>query len=117
MRCPRQNEMFSAFRDKEYDDLYARGRCGYCGSMNPDEFMARLEAGTIRVTGTDKNYKLYVENLGGEPLEAIKFYFQHLSIEQQDRFIQLHNEKKINYDSFGLYVTPFFCTRNTQTQQ
>jgi hypothetical protein len=36
--------------------------CDYCGSLHQDAFMERLEAGTISISGTDKNYKVYVEN-------------------------------------------------------
>lgn len=48
-----------------------------------------------------------------EPRGAVrhaKFYFQHLSREQQDRFIELHNEKRLRIGYPGrFYVRPFFC--------
>lgn len=43
------------------------GTCDYCGSLMPDAFMERLEAGTIKLGPTDKNYKVYVDNVGGKP--------------------------------------------------
>lgn len=39
-----------------------------------------------------------------------KFYYQHLSAEQQDEFIALHNERRMNVGYPGrLYVPPFFA--------
>lgn len=50
-----------------YEDHYREdGTCSYCGSMNPDTFMQRLLAGDIEVGPTDKSYKVYVRNRGGE---------------------------------------------------
>lgn len=85
--------------------------CSYCGSLNPDAFMVRLEAGDITLDPTDKDYKVYVANAGGPDLRgAIKFYFQHLSADQRARFIELHNERKLNMGPPGhFYVAPFFC--------
>lgn len=40
--------------------------CSWCGSLHQDEFMRRLEAGDIEVGPTDKSYKVYVRNVGGE---------------------------------------------------
>jgi hypothetical protein len=112
--------------------------------------MARLEVGDIKLGSTDKNYKVYVENAGGEQFKqsyrncpndkemigaagnkymtwscegpetcthwvtreigTTKFYFQHLSLPQQDRFIELLNEKKVKFQGgIGFYVLPFFC--------
>ena len=115
--------------------------------------MARLEAGVVQLGSTDKNYKVYVENDGGEQFKQTyrncprdeervgtngnkymvssckgpttcthwvtrevsetKFYFQHLSAEQQSRFIELYNQKRIKFQGgCGFYVLPFFCGRN-----
>jgi hypothetical protein len=80
--------------------------CSYCGSLNGDILMARIEAGTIFLEGSDKNYKVYIKATdGSEPLKAIKFYFQHLSEEQMKRFVELWNEKCIKH---SLYVMPYF---------
>lgn len=91
---------------------WADNSCSYCGSLNPDWLMGRLEAGDVRLGTTDKNYKVYVENDGGEPIivrGAAKFYFQHLSQEQMRRFVDLYNEKRIKFQGdFGFYVLPYF---------
>lgn len=43
------------------------GTCDFCGSLQPDIFMARLEAGDVELVPTDKSYKVYVRNIGGQP--------------------------------------------------
>lgn len=111
--------------------------CSYCGSLNPDTFMARLEAGDVELSPTDKNYKVYIRNVGGEvfkqtyrkcPVDATctgpddcthwvtreraraKFYFQHLSNDQKTRFVELYNQRKLQFvDDYGFYVLPYFC--------
>lgn len=111
--------------------------CSYCGSLNPDYLMQRLEAGDVEITPTDKSYKIYVKNNGGDPLmqhfrecpqvsdctgphdcthwvtreaSSEKFYFQHLNPEQRVRFIELYNDKKLHLGYPGhFYVVPFFC--------
>lgn len=55
--CPRN------LSDKPYsfDPLWPEdGTCHYCGSLLPETFVACLEAGTIKLTPTDKVYKVYV---------------------------------------------------------
>jgi hypothetical protein len=136
--CPRRRESHLQWPGP---DMWHGGQCcSYCGSLNPDVFMARLEAGTIELGPTDKNYKVYVENRGGEPFATVhrqcppgqhcdgpdvcdhwvreerghaKFYFEHLSEEQRRRFIELLNERKpvIGYPGH-FYVLPFFCRRD-----
>jgi len=69
-QCPRRAEShfgsLPAFaRDNDYDP--SDDSCRYCGSLNPDTFMARVEAGDVKLGSTDKNYKVYVENAGGNP--------------------------------------------------
>jgi hypothetical protein len=115
--------------------------CTFCGSLNPDVFMARLEKGDVSLTPTDKSYKVYIRNEGGEQFKQsfrdcysqspdrkptcagpddcphwvtreigdTKFYFEHLSPEQQLRFLALLNERKLrlNYPGF-FYRLPFF---------
>lgn len=45
------------------------------------------------------------------PLDRVKFYFQHLSEEEMQRFIDLYNARKIKLDHPGhFYVKPFFMT-------
>lgn len=124
---------------RDLDDWREDDTCSYCGSLNPEVLMARLEAGDVELGPTDKSYKVYVRNDGGStfkqtfrdcPRDAIcsgpqdcthwvtrdrdetKFYFYHLSPEQQARFIELYNEHKIKLGIPGhFYVLPFFCQR------
>lgn len=83
------------------------GTCSYCGSLSPARFFEAVEAG-LAVTPTDKNYKAYVPDApGGSPTG--KFYFQHLSDEDKNRFIDLYNAKKMKIGIPGyFYVTPYF---------
>lgn len=67
--CPRRDEVPAVFRKPEHDTWREDGSCSYCGSMNPDTLMERLRAGTVILEPTDKNYKLYVRNEGGEPFK------------------------------------------------
>ena len=135
--CGRRNDLF-AYRGNEKDADYWRddNSCSYCGSLNPDEFMSRVEAGDVTLTPTDKNYKVYIENDGGESFKqtyrdcpqgtpphmpdecshwvtqlrnGAKFYFQHLTDEQKQRFVNLYNQSKIKLDYPGyFYRMPFF---------
>jgi len=106
--------------------------------------MARLEAGDIELGPTDKSYKVYVHNLGGEQFkqsyridepskpgeimkdpmdqshwvwetrlrDECKFYFQHLSDEQRQRFVELLNDKKLKLSYPGyFYRMPFFIEK------
>lgn len=101
--------------------------------------MLRCEAGDVELGPTDKNYKVYVENKGGDAfaqtyrdcprdapctgpedcthwvtrsMDHTKFYFQHLDAEQRRRFIELLNDGKLNIGDPGhFYVTPFFAQR------
>jgi hypothetical protein len=80
-------------------------KCSYCGSMDPAIFMQHIEEGG-EITPTDKPYKVYVERCGQ------KFYFEHLSQEQQTRFIELLNQRKLKIAHPGhFYVLPFFIAR------
>lgn len=115
MQCPRRSEggagSHPAFQRD--DDTGPDGRCLFCGSLDAAEFMQRCEDGTVLLGSTDKSYKVYVRPVkGGTPLASIKFYFQHLSPEQQSRFIELHNEKRLVFEmGHGFYVTPFFAQK------
>jgi len=127
-KCGHPNYKFTIFGDAAI--------CGKCGSFNPDTLMERLEAGTVEVGPTDKSYKIYLRNNGGVEFKQSyracppdssctgpedcthwvtketsmdKFYFQHFSEEQQTRFIELLNEKKLKIGMPGyFYVHPFF---------
>lgn len=91
------------------DSWSQRGTCSYCGSLSPELILKRCAAGDVELTPTDKNYKVYVDNAGGEPLDGIKFYFQHFTREQCIGFIDLLNAQKLRLKTPGyFYVKPFF---------
>jgi hypothetical protein len=101
--------------------------CSYCGSLHPDIFMERLEAGDVTLSPTDKSYKVYVSADAGsvkfkqsyrgdgdpggcDPTKWVwtvrevpqtKFYFQHLSDSQRTRFVELLNAKKLKLERIG----------------
>lgn len=117
MNCPRRAEGGVATRVFPGPDAWRdNDTCSYCGSLNPDEFMRMVEAGECVLGTTDKNYKVYVE---GTPRGFTKFYFYHLSPEQQERFVQLYNEKKLRFHPvqdqpgkfWDFYRLPFFMRR------
>ena len=95
--------------------------------------LLRLRAGNVELRPTDKNYKVYLHNLGGEkfkckykiPKQGVlgevtyewtidesdhsKFYFQHFSKEQQLEFIGLLSSEKLKFGYPGyFYRLPFF---------
>ena len=137
--CPRQVQEATLQVQIDHVSKWAEDdHCNYCGALNNDTFMARLEAGDILLSGTDKNYKVYVKNNDGKQFlqsfrncpqgsnckgpddcahwvtretDHTKFYFQHLTVEQRQRFVELYNERKIKYEKHGeLYFWPFFMT-------
>ena len=111
VQCPRMAEAPRSFRvhDRKFYVL-SNGKCGYCNSLMQDEFMALLEAGTIQLGATDKNYKVYVH--GHPKLSFCKFYFQHLTEDQKKRFVVLLNERKIKFQGdIAFYILPFFMER------
>ena len=134
--CGRRANPFSPGHGAEKLDTWLEdGSCSYCGSLNGDEFMARLRAGDVELGPTDKSYKVYVNNKGGaafkqtyrtdddrtgdrtkwvwvtREIEHTKFYFQHLSPLQQTEFVELYNEGQIKLGFPGYFYTlPYFCT-------
>lgn len=122
--CPRASENgdLSMFQPPFNGEMVWREdhTCSYCGSLDPALVMARLEAGDVFLATTDKNYKAYLRNDGGENLASPsgKFYFQHLSAEQQMRFVDLVNAKKIKFASdLGFSVLPYFMISAGQVAQ
>lgn len=137
--CPRrvENPIANTRYPPEKDHWHPDNSCSYCGSLNPDVFMSRLEAGDVKLIPTDKRYKAYLRNTTGEPFKQhyrdcpkdatckgpddcthwvtretseTKFYFQHLSEPQIHRLIELVNQKKINFAEPGyFYVLPYFA--------
>lgn len=140
--CPRRDPHFPyAPGLAGLDTWEADDTCSYCGSLNPEVLMARLEAGDVELGPTDKNYKVYVHNKSGaqfkqtyrncpsdssctgprdcthwvtREVEQTKFYFQHFSVEQQLRFIEMLNAGRIALGYPGyFYNLPFFCRRGS----
>jgi hypothetical protein len=109
--CPRQTHEAVLPSQLEHKSRWREdGACSYCGSMHPEALFAAIEAGEF-LTPTDKSYKVYV---GGSK----KFYFQHLSHDEQLRFIQLYNSKQMQLAYPGyFYVMPFFCAPNEEDRE
>jgi len=136
--CPRRAEGFGHGEEGK-DSWREDNTCSFCGSLNPAEVLARVEAGTATLGPTDKNYKVYVKNSGGDPfkqtyrncprdsackgpndcahwvtrpMQETKAYFQHFSKEQCLKFIDLLNAKKLRLGYPGhFYVRPFFIAK------
>lgn len=107
--CPRGAGPDSPFKAPMNGEAHWRGdaTCSYCGSLSPDAFFAAVEAGA-EVVPTDKSCKAYVRGGGlqGQP----KFYFQHLDVAGQSKFIDLVNTKRMTLAAPGhFYSRPFFC--------
>lgn len=102
MVCPRR--WLPALDEPKPDAWREDQTCSYCGSMHPDEFLRRVEAGE-EITPTDKNYKAYT-------VRTAKFYFQHFTDEQKRQFIDLLNQTRVKFAAPGhFYVLPYFiCT-------
>lgn len=125
--CPRRLEELGPWERKENLDSWREDdTCSFCGSLNPATFMARLAAGTEELVPTDKNYKVYVRNRGGESfkqeqtwetreIEETKFYFAHLSEDERRAFVEMLNGKKLALAYPGhFYRLPFFCVREAK---
>lgn len=131
--CPRRVE--SPFQLSHGPDAWREDdTCSYCGSLNPETFLARLETGDVSLEPTSKSYKVYVRNRGGElflqtyridedrsldqsqwvwttrETPSAKFYFQHLANAQKARFVELHNTGRLHLER-PFSVLPFFMFR------
>lgn len=113
-KCPRMQEV-PVHMQMNFDAVWRPDRsCSFCGSMNPDDFMSRLEDRSVELEVTTKDYKVYVRTLDASRPTPIKFYFQHLSPEQQRRFVELANEKKLIFSGgIPFTVLPFFIGRRS----
>lgn len=116
--CPRAVEdgaTSPVFRFGTEHEWGPDGTCSYCGSLSEARFFECVEEG-MEVTPTDKSYKAYVRGAGGSPTG--KFYFQHLSEDGRNRFVELVNSKKMRLAYPGhFYVMPFFCRRAEPARQ
>jgi hypothetical protein len=109
-RCPRRDEGPFAIDSSELDDWRPNGTCSYCGSAEPGWLMGKLEVAAVELGPTDKSYKVYLKSLTPDPAPN-KFYFQHLSPEQQARFIRMMNDHTLILGHPGhFYVCPYFAT-------
>lgn len=106
--CGRRYDAFSVGRGVKHADFWINDSlmgitCCYCGSISPEEFFKLVQEGK-EVTPTDKGYKAYID---GDK----KFYFQHLTLEDRQTFIDLYNSKKMRLAHPGhFYTRPFFVT-------
>lgn len=92
--CPRRYEIFQRGGDPNQDTWDERSGhrfCSYCGSLHPDEFMLAVRNG-LEVMPTDKSYKAYLKI--PDRIQT-KFYYAHLSPEQQQEFLDLANSGKM----------------------
>jgi hypothetical protein len=111
--CPRGSGPDSPFRAPFNGEAHWREdrTCSYCGSIDPELLFEQIEKGA-EIGPTDKSYKIYVALIGHTVRGAGKFYFQHLSPEQQTRFIDLVNAKTMKIGMPGhFYVLPYFAAR------
>ena len=115
--CPRRQESVgfgsnTRFKIPASDHWRKDGTCSWCGSLSPSLFFQAIDDG-CEIGPTDKAYKVYVNgdkapNVHG----ACKFYFQHLTPDDQQKFVDLYNDGKMKIGYPGhFYVRPFFCGR------
>lgn len=108
MICPTREDLglsadvFKLPSEDSWIDRDGVRHCSFCGSLHPDDFMAAIERGE-EATPTDKCYKVYLRSARG------KFYWLHLTDEQQKKFIKLLNHNQVNIAFPGrFYVLPLF---------
>lgn len=117
--CPRRmREMGPWSREEGQDSWLDEPRrtggavpvCSFCGSLHPGKFLELVAEGWL-VGPTDKSYKAYLHQTSRDPEGPVraKFYFQHLSDEQQQQFVNLYNAGMVHFSAPGhFYVLPFF---------
>lgn len=111
--CGRRVEGFAFRNDPPASDFWRHtdSTCSYCGSLSPAEFFKRVDKGE-EVTPTDKPYKVYVGP------DNSKFYFQHLSDDGKQLFIEYLNQQKFKLAHPGyFYVRPYFVTLQIKDRQ
>lgn len=77
-------------REQFHHGIVAR-HCSFCGSLHPEDFLRLLEEGAVAEGPTDKGYKVYVHAPDGR---GTKFYSQHFSAEQWQRYRALQRASK-----------------------
>lgn len=118
MICPRRIEVRALPPDTEDEwktQFWPFPNCSFCGSREPQELIEEIRSGKVVIGPTDKNYKVYVRIIGDASGRDGKFYFQHFTKEQQNEFIELHNNKtmQISYPGY-FYVLPYFTVENPE---
>lgn len=97
-------------RDQFANGVIAR-HCSFCGSLHPDSFMQGVLEGW-EIIPTDKNYKAYIRDQGGK---ETKFYFDHLSQEQQQEFVERVRDGSMRIATPGyFYRLPFFASHGVE---
>jgi len=135
--CPRRMTDFGPWEREENLDRWRSGtsfakyandptfrNCSFCGSIDPEQFLDFVAQGWV-VVPTDKDYKAYLGRpVDPHPLlegsevtidfeEVGKFYFQHLTAEQQGRFVELLNSDQMRLAYPGhFYRKPYFITKD-----
>lgn len=129
--CPRRMQEMGPWERTQNLDTWVEAdagegdpgpRCSFCGSLHPGRFLELVLEGWA-VGPTDKPYKAYLDEVldgpertavPGEPLPPVrcgraKFYYQHLSSEQMQTFINLYRDGVMRLAYPGhFYVLPFF---------
>lgn len=115
--CPRRMQEYGPWEREEGLDSWSTSSrrsgeqtpfCSFCGSLHPARFLELIAEGW-RVEPTDKNYKAYLRTRQDDASLWTKFYYQHLSGEQQQEFIDLYNSRQMVLAEPGhFYVLPFF---------
>lgn len=105
--CPRRMTELGPWHRTQGNDTWGERdgklRCSFCGSLHPDDVIARLTAGE-QAGPTDKNYKVYVGNHD-------KAYFQHFDKAHMEAFLALYNAQAMNVGMPGhFYKLPFFMS-------
>ena len=107
--CGRRTEGYPSRTFPGPDYWRMDGTCNYCGSLSPTQLFKAIDD-ECEIGPTDKSYKVYIE--GGKAPKvhgARKFYFQHLSVDEKKKFIDLLNGGKIKLGYPGhFYVRPYF---------
>lgn len=89
----------------EEDEWRSDRTCSYCGSLSPEAVFEAVEEG-ITIGPTDKSYKIYLTDDRGSQKKA---YFQHFSLEDRKRFLDLLNGGDLKLGHPGrFYVLPYF---------
>lgn len=114
--CKRRYQNPPDDRWRDSDSIRVDGTCSYCGSLDPDVLMERLERGDVELGTIDSAEKVYVSNAGGAPLPNghATFFYEHLNVAQQKRFEDLYQMLKLRFSGgVGFVKLPFFITPAT----